>query len=411
MTVPRSDGPPRVAYVAYAFPVVTQTFTVREVAALRRQGLALDVFSAKAPAGDALDAEAAAERARTHYLPPPFSLRSAASALAFAARRPLRTLSTFVACLGGGYRDEALRCRLRAPLHFLVGASLARELARRSGYFRVHAQFLDAGSTVAFVAARLLDLRFSIANHTAYNPYLLRVKSVHADLLVSISEFDRTLLLRQAEGAADPGRCVVSRVGVLLGEWTGVPRRPEPRRVLSVGALREKKGHRDLLLAAARLAERGAPIRVVLVGAGPEEGRLRAVAAERRVDVEFLGAAGPDAVRAELARAEAFVLACRVAANGDLDGIPVALMEAMAAGVPVVSTRLSGIPELVEDGVSGLLAAPGDDASLADAIGRLLDDAALRGRLADAARTRVTALHDLSVTSVRLAGLLAKGAA
>jgi glycosyltransferase involved in cell wall biosynthesis len=180
--------------------------------------------------------------------------------------------------------------------------------------------------------------------------------------------------------------------------------------VLSVGALREKKGHRELLLAAARVAADGTPVRVVLAGAGPEERPLRALAAERRVSVEFLGAVRPDAVRAEMTRAQVFALPCRVAANGDLDGIPVALMEAMAAGVPVVSTRLSGIPELVEDGVSGLLAAPGDDASLADSLRRLLGDAGLRERLAAAGRIRVASLHDVDRTSGRLAELLRRGA-
>jgi glycosyltransferase involved in cell wall biosynthesis len=101
---------------------------------------------------------------------------------------------------------------------------------------------------------------------------------------------------------------------------------------------------------------------------------------------------------------------CRVARNGDLDGIPVALMEAMAAGVPVVSTRLSGIPELVEDGRSGLLVPPDDAAALADALHRLLADDSLAAALALRARARVAELHDLEKNSARLAALLAESA-
>jgi glycosyltransferase involved in cell wall biosynthesis len=100
-----------------------------------------------------------------------------------------------------------------------------------------------------------------------------------------------------------------------------------------------------------------------------------------------------------------------VAGNGDIDGIPVALMEAMAAGVPVVSTRLSGIPELVEDGRSGLLAAPGDPESLAAALERVLGDAPFAETLAASGRRRVAELHDIETTSARLAGLLTENAA
>jgi glycosyltransferase involved in cell wall biosynthesis len=127
--------------------------------------------------------------------------------------------------------------------------------------------------------------------------------------------------------------------------------------------------------------------------------------------VDFLGACSPDEVREEMSRAAVFALACRVAPNGDLDGIPVALMEAMAAGVPVVSTALSGIPELVEDGRSGLLAAAGDPASFALALGRVLGDSDLAERLGREGRERVASLHDLERTSARLATLLAGGIA
>jgi glycosyltransferase involved in cell wall biosynthesis len=125
------------------------------------------------------------------------------------------------------------------------------------------------------------------------------------------------------------------------------------------------------------------------------------------VTVEFLGAAPPARVREEMTRAAVFCLPCVVAGNGDLDGIPVALMEAMAAGVLCVSTRLSGIPELIEDGASGLLAAPGDAAGLADALSKLLRDAAGAARLGEGGRARVAALHDLERTSEGLARLLA----
>lgn len=401
----------RVAYVAYTFPVLTQTFTVREVSALRAAGLAVDVFAAKAGDGLGADPDADVAAAGTTYLPHPLAARSLGALAGFALRRPLRLAATAFACLGGGYADRGARLRLAACAHVLLGAALAAELRRRRGYGRVHAQFVDAGSTVAFVAARLLDLRFSFANHTAYNPFLLRPKCRHADLVVSISDFDRDLLLRQADGAAVPSSVVVCRVGIRCDEWAGVERRPEPRRVLCVAALREKKGHAVLLRAAAALARSGRPVRLVIAGTGPEEASLRAAAARDGLDVEFLGPTSPGRVRAELGRAAVFALPCVVAANGDLDGLPVALMEAMAAGVPVVTSRLSGIPELVEDGVTGLSTEPGDADATASAIDRLLSDPGLAERCAAQGRRRVAELHDLATTSARLAGLLRCGAA
>lgn len=401
---------PRVAYVAWAFPVLTQTFTLHEVAALRDRGLDLVVFAAKGD--DAVgDAEALDARRSAVYLPAALSPGSLAAAAAWLLRRPLRFISTFLRTLGGRYRDGALRCRVRAPAHFLAGVALASELRRRGGFTRVHAQFFDAGSTAAYTASRLLGVPLSVASHTAYNPFQLEAKSAHADRIVSISEFDRELLVRQCGVPLAKDRIVISRVGIRIEDWAGLPRSPEPGRILIVGALREKKGHAVLIRAAAALCERGLDPLVVIAGPGAEEANLRALAASLRVRTEFLGAVGPDVVRRELSRAALFCLPCVVAANGDLDGIPVALMEAMAAGVPVVSTRLSGVPELIEDGVTGRLAEPGDPASLAECLAGLLADRAAADRMAAAARVSVASRHDLRRTSARLAAILSGSAA
>ncbi len=394
----------RVAYVAYTFPVLTQTFTTREVGALRAAGMELTVFAARPGADARLDPEAEHEARLTQYLPAPYSATALVQALLWLTRRPLRFLATLLACLGGAYRDDGLRCRLRAPLHFVIGAALASRLRHVGGFARIHAQMVDAGSTVAFVASRLLDLPFSFTNHTAYNPFLLALKARHAELVVSISEYDRADVVRRVGRPA--GRHEVARVGIRVDDWAGLERTPEPGRVVSVAALRDKKGHEDLVRAAAALHDAGTEIRVVIVGDGAERATLERVIRETGAPVELAGAAPPSRVREELARATAFCLPCRTAANGDIDGIPVALMEAMAAGVPVIATRLSGVPELIEDGASGLLVPERDPAALAEALACVLSDVDLAAHLSAGGRRRVAAAHDLGQTAARLCGLL-----
>ncbi len=394
----------RLAYVAYTFPVLTQTFTTREVLALAGHGLAIRVYAARADEAAQLDERSQDVRALTTYLPKAASWATLVALTRWIMRRPLRTASVLAACLGGGYADRRVWSRVRSLRHFLTGTALASRLEADGGVDRIHAQMVDAGSTVAYAAARLLDVPFSFTNHTAYNPFLLRPKALTADVIISISEFDRERV--EADAPEAIGKVSVCRVGIRVDDWRGLVRRPEPRRFLSVGALRQKKGHDVLIRAAALLAAKERPVHLVIAGAGALRGELEQLVQDERVSCEFLGAVGPDVVREELSRTDAFVLACRTAENGDLDGIPVVLMEAMAAGVPVISTRLSGIPELVTDEATGYLADPGDVAGLAATLERYLDDTARRGELVRAAGERVKNLHDIKATSASLARIL-----
>jgi glycosyltransferase involved in cell wall biosynthesis len=394
----------RLAYVAYAFPVLTQTFTTREVLALAALDIDVRVHASRDDAAALLDPLAESARPMATYLPPALSGAACAALVRWSVRRPVRLLATLFACLGGGYRDQPVRSRLRSLRHFALGVVLASRLRSEGGYDHVHAQFLDAGSTLAFVAARLTDLPFTVTNHTAYNPFLLRPKARHARAMISISEFDRQGVEREAPEAR--GKTEVCRVGIRTADWVGLPREPEPGRLLSVAALRTKKGHAELLSAVAQLRRDGVDVRVVLAGDGAERARLAEQAYTLGIGVEMLGAVGPERVREELSRADAFVLPCRIAPNGDLDGIPVAIMEAMAAGVPVVTTRISGVPELVEDGVTGYLAEPGDVESLVDALRRCLDGADERAQILKRAQRRVMQQHDIDRTSAALARVL-----
>jgi glycosyltransferase involved in cell wall biosynthesis len=165
----------------------------------------------------------------------------------------------------------------------------------------------------------------------------------------------------------------------------------ENPRVLAVGRLVEKKGHETLLLAAEKLRDRGLEFTLRLVGEGPEWPRLQRLVHELRLGerVVFLGPLSESEVRAEYESADVFALPCRKLPNGDQDGLPNVILEAMAHGVPVASTRLDGIAEAIVDGESGLLADQDDPAAFADHLRRLIEDVDFRERIGEAGRKRV----------------------
>ncbi|HKB15288.1 MAG TPA: glycosyltransferase, partial [Planctomycetota bacterium] len=200
----------------------------------------------------------------------------------------------------------------------------------------------------------------------------------------------RARLARQL-GLERPERIPIIPWGIDPARWGGEAERPGRGVLLSACRLVEKKGLRDLVPALARLAQRGVPFRWIAAGEGPERASLEALVARHGLEkrVEFLGPVPNDRVRELLLRSDLAVLPCVVAASGDRDGIPTFLLEAMLCGVPVVTTPVSGIPELVVDGETGFLARPGEPESLAEAIERALRDRLLADRVAARARKRV----------------------
>jgi len=206
---------------------------------------------------------------------------------------------------------------------------------------------------------------------------------------LTCTEQARAHLARLSEGQT-PVQLV--HHGVDLTGRTHSPRLgDEAPRILAIGRLVEKKGHETLLLAARLLRDRGLDFSVRLVGEGPEWPRLQRLVHELQLGdrVIFLGPLSETEVRAEYERADVFALPCRKLANGDQDGLPNVILEAMAHGVAVASTRLDGIAEAIVDGESGLLADQDDPAAFAEHLARLIEDVELRQRIGEAGRKRV----------------------
>jgi colanic acid/amylovoran biosynthesis glycosyltransferase len=181
--------------------------------------------------------------------------------------------------------------------------------------------------------------------------------------------------------------------------------------ILSVCRLIEKKGLGDLLAAVDILRRRGSSFRVEIIGSGPLKPTLEAEVMRCGLEdvVTFLGAQRQEEVHRAYRRATIFALPCIVTSEGDRDGIPTVLLEAMASGVPVVSTGVSGIPELIDSGHDGLLVAPHDPGMLADALGLLLADAELRDRLAQAARRTIETQFAIDRSAQQLLALYCHG--
>jgi glycosyltransferase involved in cell wall biosynthesis len=290
-----------------------------------------------------------------------------------------------------------------------------RECARR-GVRHIHSHHANVGSDVALLASHLGGDGWSWS-FTMHGPtelfdvreHRLPQKTERASFVACISHYARSQLMGMV-GADHWQKLRVVHCGVEPGRWDLVDRSahdgvPE---ILSVGRVVPVKGHELLVEAMAVLARRGLDARLTIVGDGPELPRLRALADRLgvRERVEFAGAVGQDEIRDFYARADVFAL------PSFAEGLPVVLMEALATGLPVVTSRITGIPELVDEGVSGLLAAPGDVSGLTDALARMIETPPeRRGEMGRAGRERVLAEFDVDVAARQLADLFAEHSA
>jgi glycosyltransferase involved in cell wall biosynthesis len=392
-----SRPPLRVAYLADQYPRTNETFIHREIAALRAQGVHVETFSVWRP----LPSETAegSERDATFYLRSAPPLRILAVHLGLLAGSPLRYFRTLGLALQAafpGFGNRAVQMR-----HFAIAAVLAYEVSgRRLAHLHNHAT--DASCTVAMLAAALGDFHFSFTVHgpqTFFAPAARRldVKLRRALFVRCTSYFCRSQCLMWAP---------TDRWAHLHVVHCGVDPECYPVRdhcgpgshLLFVGRLVAAKGLPILVDALARLRAQRPAIRLTIVGAGQEgagiEARVRAEGLGNHV--RFTGYQTPEQVGEWLRLADVFVLPSLA------EGVPVALMEAMVAGVPVVATSVGGLSELVEDGVTGFLVPAAAPGALAQRIEELLDDAGLRNRLGRAGRAKVVRDFNLALEVTRL---------
>ena len=396
----------RIAYVVSRFPDPSETFVLRELNAVdRRTGVEVELFVLFPPKDPFVHPEAESWLGRAHRASPAAAV---AGMLWWLARRPLRTCGALASVLAGHWRKPGRL--LRASIACASAAAHARTM-RRLGVDHIHAHFATYPALAAWLAGRLIDAPYSFTAH-AHDIYVDQLHLVtllrDAKAVAAISEFNRSFLAPYVGDAQTPVELV--RCGVIPSAYAFRPRSLPADgvvRAICVATLNELKGHVILLEALAAGGPELERLELDLVGSGPLEASLREQVArlglERRV--RFHGTRSEDEVADMLDRADLFVLASVVARNGRMDGIPVALMEALATGLPVVASRLSGIPELVRNGETGLLAAPGDAADLARALRHVLSDPEAAAARARAGRRLIEQEFDIERSADRMLAL------
>jgi colanic acid/amylovoran biosynthesis glycosyltransferase len=401
----RADGL-KVGYVMSRFPRLSETFVLAEILAVEERGVEVQLYPLLSRRENVVHPEAFPLAARARY-EPFLSFPILRSQLFFLRHRRRAYLGALADLLRGTW----------GSLNFFVGAlgifPKVAHAARRmeaDGVAHVHCHFSNHPAAAGFVVHRLTGLPYSFTAHgfdLHVDRRMLCEKVAEAAFVVPISEYNRELIAEEC-GAEVREKLAVIHCGV----DTDLFRPPEsappdrPFSLLCVGTLHEVKGQGYLVEACRLLVEAGVELSCTLLGDGPDrEALTRQIAAAGLTGrVEITGPRTRDQVAELLHAAHVLVTPSVPTREGKREGIPVVLMEAMASGVPVVASGISGIPELVADGESGLLVPPRDPRALTDALRRLHDDRALRERLALAGREKVVGEFDVRKNAAELVG-------
>jgi colanic acid/amylovoran biosynthesis glycosyltransferase len=401
----QGDAEVRIGYVLKMYPRFSETFIVNELLAMQDLGTDLEVFSLRPPVDGRFHSALADVRAVVTYVP-----TFGRPADAWEALRHGRVV------LGDAF-DDQLPDLLVAPSFVACQAVHVASLAVERRVTHLHAHFGSLAASVARLAAALAGITYSVTLHAKdiyhqdVDHAALATTIADAAAVVTVSDYNEQYL--RGEYAGRLGRLTRVYNGLDLG--TIVPARPDdrPPTVIGVGRLVEKKGFAHLVDAVGLLVAQGRKVQLELVGAGAEEPALRARVAERGIEqnVTFCGPLTQAETHERVRCAAVLAAPCVVGEDGNRDGLPTVILESLALGTPVVATPVTGIPEAVLDGRTGILVAEGDVVELAEALARLLDDPALRCSLALEGRRHVEEhfdirrnarqLHDLLVSSSR----------
>jgi glycosyltransferase involved in cell wall biosynthesis len=407
-----------VIYLVRSWPRLSQTFVLNEVLALERRDVELAIFSLVRSGEVVVHPQVADVRAPVTYLDDEhrawvIAARRHATQLARAPIRYARALALSLRepALTGGYGECTAVEAFDMAVHVAHAARTMR--SRGEGPVHVHAHFAHDPALVGMFVARLTALPFTFTAHARdlvqLLPAALAARARAANVIVTCCALNAAYLDGVLPRMRRPPVSVIHH-GVDLRQFapaahhtgSGVPK------LVSIGRLVEKKGFPDLLQALRLVRDTGRRFECQIYGDGPELDRLTSLRDSLGLDgdVHFRGAQDTDRIVRALRDADLFALTPRVAADGDRDGIPNVLVEAMSSGLPVVTTDAGGVGELMRSGQNGMLAPPGDPRVVATMLGELMDDAGRRRRLGAAARTTVEQEYDVDAAARELERLM-----
>lgn len=378
----------RLAYLFSRYPVVSQTFCDTEILALEKMGVELEIYSIYPPPTSFRHGHAARMKSEIHYAPPSQILKLGEQHAKVTGRWPEKLVADHDGRFGKEFK-AALRAR--NALYFA-------DLFKARGLTHFHVHFANRAAHTAIFIKAISGIPFSISTHgqdfmvDLGSDELLREMCREAEFIANETDFSTGLVAERCKDSDKKMLRVFNGMDLanFPRELAREPQNEVPR-IVSTGRLIEFKGFHHLIAACAELRKRGLAFECEIIGEGPWRGLLQSQIEHAGVAdrVRLLGSLPQEEVFEKLRGADIFTLACIVDRNGASDVFPTVILEAMASGKPVISTRLAGVPEQIDHDRTGLLVAPGDEHGLAEALARLIESAELRRKFGAAARERI----------------------
>jgi len=386
------DTDKRLIYIVSSFPCYSEAFILREMIELKKRRVSIDIFSLRRLHEPILQKEVLEFLPHTHYLPFVLSFRIWIDNLYWLLKAPVRYIGCLLDIVLGYIKEPVM---LLKTLGIFPKAASFAKFVKNNRIRHIHAHFATHPTTAALIIHRLTQVPFTFSCHAHdifYSTAFLEAKLLAAKWVFTVSQYNKEYIFKLFP-RMDKNKLEILRSPADCQKYNYRESQKQNQFIiLSVGRLANMKGFFFLIEACASLKKEGLNFICYIVGDGPLRGTLQSLIKSNNLEkeVRLLGSIREEQLMEEYRRASVFVLPCVPAQDRDRqDGLPAVLVEAMACGIPVISTSISGIPELVINNATGILVTPKDTKSLTEAIKALYQDEALRFRLAQSARKKV----------------------